>query len=96
MKNGVAEGVASDPHDTAVERFLVTFIEFLTQLISRRGLVAAGGYRTKVTIEESRVGDFHETGVEIWAGFGPVGITEKKNILANYEHLFRPNGCRST
>ena len=24
------------------------------------------------------VGDFYETGIEIWAGFGPVGITEKK------------------
>jgi hypothetical protein len=41
-----------------VERFRVTSIEFLTQLISRRGLVAAGGYRTKVTIEEFLGGRF--------------------------------------
>ena len=26
------------------------------------------------------MGDFHETGIEIWAGFGPVGITEKKGF----------------
>jgi hypothetical protein len=25
------------------------------------------------------VGDFYETGIEIWAGFLPVGIAEKKN-----------------
>jgi hypothetical protein len=24
------------------------------------------------------VGDFYGTGIEIWAGFGPVGIIEKK------------------
>ena len=24
--------------------------------------------------------DFYETGIEIWAGFGQVGITERKNI----------------
>ena len=34
------------------------------------------------------MGDFYGTGIEIWAGFGPVGITEKK-ILADYEQLFR-------
>ena len=28
-------------------------------------------------------------GIEIWAGFGPVGIPEKKEIWANYEHFFR-------
>ena len=33
--------------------------------------------------------DFYGTGIEIWAGFGPVGITEKKN-WADYEQLFRP------
>ena len=36
------------------------------------------------------MGDFYGTGIEIWAGFGPVGITEKKNIWANYEQLLRP------
>ena len=36
------------------------------------------------------MGDFYGTGIEIWAGFGPVGITEKKNIWANYEQLSRP------
>ena len=24
------------------------------------------------------VGDFYGTGIEIWAGFGPIGSTEKK------------------
>ena len=36
------------------------------------------------------VRDFYGTGIEIWAGFGPVGITEKKKIWDNYEQLFRP------
>ena len=36
------------------------------------------------------MGDFYGTGIEIWAGFGPVGITEKKKIWADYEQLFRP------
>ena len=31
------------------------------------------------------MGDFYRTGIEIWAGFGPVGITKKKD----YELLFR-------
>ena len=31
---------------------------------------------------------FYGTGIEIWAGFGPVGNTEKKN-WADYEQLFR-------
>ena len=35
------------------------------------------------------VGDFYGTGIEIWAGFGPVGITERKEIWADYEQLFR-------
>ena len=26
------------------------------------------------------VGYFYGTGIEIWAGFGPVGITEKTNL----------------
>jgi hypothetical protein len=26
------------------------------------------------------VGDFYGTRIEIWAGFGPVGITEKKHL----------------
>ena len=36
------------------------------------------------------MGGFYGTGIEIWAGFRPVGITEKKNIWANYEQLLRP------
>ena len=32
------------------------------------------------------MGDFYGIGIEIWAGFGPVGITEKK-IWADYELL---------
>jgi hypothetical protein len=35
------------------------------------------------------VGDFYGTGIEIWAGFGPVGITEKTN-WAVYDQLIRP------
>ena len=34
------------------------------------------------------MGDFYGTGIEIWAGFGPVGITEKK--WDDYEQLLRP------
>jgi hypothetical protein len=32
------------------------------------------------------VGDFFGTGIEIWAGFGPVGITGKKLwlIMSNF------------
>jgi hypothetical protein len=30
------------------------------------------------------VGDFYVTGIEIWAGFGPVGITEK-NIFGQLQ-----------
>ena len=38
------------------------------------------------------MGHFYGIGIKIWAGFGPVGITEKKKkkIWANYEQLFRP------
>ena len=35
------------------------------------------------------MGDFYGTGIEICAGFGPVGITGKKKIWADYEQLFR-------
>ena len=35
------------------------------------------------------MGDFNGTGIEIWAGFGPVSITEKKN-WDDYEQLFWP------
>ena len=41
------------------------------------------------------MGDFYGTGIEIWAGFGPVGITEKKlfgwimsNILGRFFQVF--------
>ena len=33
--------------------------------------------------------NFYGTEIEIWAGFGPVGNTEKK-LGANYEQLLRP------
>ena len=33
------------------------------------------------------MGDFYGTGIDVWSGFGPVGITEKKHIWANYEQL---------
>ena len=32
--------------------------------------------------------DFYGTGIEIWAGFGPIGRTEKR-VLADYEQLLR-------
>ena len=35
------------------------------------------------------MGDFYGTGIEIWAGFGPVGIIENK-FGADYEQLLRP------
>ena len=35
------------------------------------------------------LGDFYGTGIEIWAGFGTIGSTEKKN-WADYEQLLRP------
>jgi hypothetical protein len=35
------------------------------------------------------VSNFYGTGIEIWAGFGPVGNTEKK-VWADYEQLLRP------
>ena len=34
------------------------------------------------------VSNLHETEIEIWAGFGLVGITEKR-VWANYEQLLR-------
>ena len=36
------------------------------------------------------VGDFYETGVEVWAEFGPVGNNEKKigTIMSNFEAGF--------
>ena len=34
------------------------------------------------------MGDFYGTGIEIWAGFGPIGSTEKK-VWFNSEQLLR-------
>ena len=36
------------------------------------------------------MGNFYGTGIKIWAGYGPVGITEKEKNWANYEQLLRP------
>ena len=36
------------------------------------------------------VGYVYGIGIEVWAVFGPVSITGKKNIWADYEQLFRP------
>ena len=33
------------------------------------------------------MGNFYGTVIEIWTGFGPVGITEKTNIWADNEQL---------
>ena len=46
--------------------------------------------QTKSLQRSPTVGDFYGTGIEIWAGLGPVGITEKKTIWADYEQLLRP------
>ena len=35
------------------------------------------------------MGDFYGTGIVIWAGFGPIGMTEKQ-IWAEHEQLLRP------
>ena len=35
------------------------------------------------------MGDFYGTRIEIWAGFGPVGNTEKNKVWADYEQLLR-------
>ena len=44
--------------------------------------VIGGIYRyTKLSYRNPAVGDFYGTGIEIWAGFGPVGITGKKKHL---------------
>ena len=34
--------------------------------------------------------DFYGTGIEIWAGFGPIGSTEKKSgkIMSNFQGCF--------
>ena len=37
------------------------------------------------------MGEFYGTGIKIWAGFGPVGSTEKKEsgpIMTNFEGGF--------
>ena len=36
------------------------------------------------------MGDFYGTRIEIWAGFGPVGTTEKKigSIMSNFSGRF--------
>ena len=36
------------------------------------------------------MGNSYGTGIEIWAGFGPVGITEKKpvGVIMSYEANF--------
>ena len=34
------------------------------------------------------MGYFYGTGIEIWAGFGPIGSTEKR-VWADYEQLLR-------
>ena len=45
----------------------------------------------KVIIEKSRGGRFYGTGIEIWAGFGPIGSIEKKRsgpIMSNFWRCF--------
>ena len=44
--------------------------------------------RAKSLQRSPAVGDSYGTGIEIWAGFGPVGNIEKK-VWADYEQLLR-------
>ena len=49
--------------------------------------VIVSGMSLPKSLERSpAVGDFYGTGIEIWAGFWPVGITEKKivPIMSNF------------
>ena len=42
------------------------------------------------------MGDFYATGIDIWAGFGPVGIAEKKPfvpIMSNFCGRFFSSFC---
>ena len=41
-------------------------------------------YSTKSLKRSPVVEDFYGTGIEIWAGFGPVGIIEKKKHLDRF------------
>ena len=46
--------------------------------------------RQPKSLEKSHAAvDFYGTGIEIWAGFGLAGISEIKNIWANYEQHLR-------
>ena len=47
-----------------------------------------GKQPSKVIIHKSRCEHFYGTEIEIWAGFWPVGITEKKTWV-DYEQLLR-------
>ena len=51
--------------------------DFFLHFQGRRRLVGMIG---KVIIEKSVVRDFYGTGIEIWAGFWPIGSTEKKDL----------------
>ena len=44
--------------------------------------------RSKSLYISRAASNFYRTGIEIWAGFGPVGNTEK-TIGADYEQLLR-------
>ena len=46
-------------------------------------------YRCVINTSSCAVGDFYGTGIEIWDGFGPIGITEKKNILELWGQFFQ-------
>ena len=43
----------------------------------------------KFCSQSPAVGDFYGTGIEIWAGFEPVGITEKKRFVPIMSNFFR-------
>ena len=50
-----------------------------------KGIVEMNILPDKVIIDKSGGGSFYGTGIEIWAGFGPVGITEKNGpIMSNF------------
>ena len=37
------------------------------------------------------MGAFYGTGIEIWAGFGPVGVTKKKDLGRLWSNLIEKN-----
>ena len=54
-----------------------SFIRYCTTVLNIQPFESIPG---KVFIEKSRGGRFIETGIEVWAGLGLIGSTEKKSL----------------